>query len=281
MLHEISPHVFKPEYFNRKVEYDDVILIFEGDEVLTVEKEGRNIFPAYADVANHIENSARYLFSIDDIAFFLGCLKTKYLPEKFNRLPVRLFREMDPMWMGFAGITGNHLSNWYETHRFCGRCSRAMNHSEKERALVCSECGIIQYPRISPAVMVAVTDGEYILVTKYKGGSYRRFSLVAGFVEVGETLEDAARREVYEETGIKIKNLKYFKSQPWAFSGSLLSGFFAERDGNHEIVIDDVEIGYAAWAHYSEIPCNELFDKTGLSLSSVLISEFYRRCTGK
>jgi len=271
--------VFKPEYSQRKVEHDDVVLIFEGDEVLIVEKEGRNIFPTYIDVSRHIENFVRYLFSIDDIAFFLGFLKVKNLPEEFNWLPVRLFREMDPMWMGFAGITGNHLSNWYEAHRFCGRCSRVMNHSEKERALVCPECGIIEYPKISPAIMVAVTNGENILVTRYKGGSYKRYSLVAGFVEIGETLEDAARREVYEETGIKIKNLEYFKSQPWAFSGSILSGFFAEREGDNEIVIDDVEIGYAAWIHYSEIPGNELFDKSGFSLSSALIQEFYRRLT--
>jgi NAD+ diphosphatase len=115
-------------------------------------------------------------------------------------------------------------------------------------------CGLVQYPKISPVVIVGVTNGEKILVTRYKEGSFRDYALVAGFVEIGESLEDAARREVFEETGVHIKNLKYYKSQPWGFSSSILSGFFCQLDGDPTITMDKNELSEAIWLSYNDLP---------------------------
>lgn len=93
------------------------------------------------------------------------------------------------------------------------------------------------FPKISPAVIVAVTDNDRVLLTKYAGRTYKNYALVAGFNEAGETIEQTVRREVMEEVGLKVKNLKYYKSQPWGLSGSLLSGFFCELDGDDKITL--------------------------------------------
>ena len=129
-----------------------------------------------------------------------------------------------------------------------------MAHSETERACVCTHCNQIIYPKISPCVIVAVTHGENLLVTRYKDRPYRHYALVAGFAEIGEALEDTVRREVLEETGIRVKNIRYYKSQPWAFTSTLLAGFFCELDGDPTINFDENELSEAIWLPRGEIP---------------------------
>ena len=121
--------------------------------------------------------------------------------------------------------------------------------------MVCPLCGHISYPQICPSVIVAITDKDRILLTKYASGhsSFKRYALVAGYSEVGESLEDTVRREVMEEVGLRVKNIRYYKSQPWAFSGSLLMGFFCDLDGSDEITLDADELSEAAWFHRDEI----------------------------
>ena len=113
--------------------------------------------------------------------------------------------------------------------------------------MVCPECKNIEYPKISPAVIVAVTNGNRLLLSRYARGGYRNYALIAGFAEVGETLEDTVRREVMEEVGLKVKNIRYYKSQPWSFSDSLLVGFFAELDGDDTITLEEEELAEAVW----------------------------------
>jgi NAD+ diphosphatase len=108
----------------------------------------------------------------------------------------------------------------------------------------CTECHNIVYPRISPAVIVAVMDGNRILMTKYAGRVFKKYALIAGYAEIGETLEETVRREVMEEVGLKVKNIRYYKSQPWAFDDSLLSGFFCELDGLKEIKCQTFQLDY-------------------------------------
>ena len=129
-----------------------------------------------------------------------------------------------------------------------------MTHAEHERAKICKKCGITVYPKISPVVIVAVTRGEDLLVTRYRDRPVNFYALVAGFVEIGESLEDTVRREVLEETGIRVKNLRYYKSQPWGFSSSLLSGFICELDGDPLITLDENELSEALWLPRGEIP---------------------------
>ena len=111
----------------------------------------------------------------------------------------------------------------------------------------CPACGLMEFPKICPAVIVAVTDHDRILMSKYAGREYTSYALLAGFAEVGETIEETVQREVMEEVGLKVKNLTYYKSQPWSFSDTLLMGFFCELDGSDQIRLDEEELSLAEW----------------------------------
>ena len=136
--------------------------------------------------------------------------------------------------------------------------------------LSCESCGFLVYPTISPCVIVGIHSGDRLLLTKYAGRAYTRYALVAGFVEIGESLEQAASREVMEEVGLKIKNLQFYKSQPWPFSDSLLSGFFAELDGDDTITLDQEELSLGVWMKRDEIPP----DESKISLTGAMMEAF-------
>ncbi len=118
----------------------------------------------------------------------------------------------------------------------------------------CPKCGYTCYPRIMPAVIVGVLDPatERILVTRYRGG-YRHNALIAGFTEIGETMEETVAREVMEECGVKVKNVRYYKSQPWGIANDMLLGYYCELDGNGEITMDENELGFAKWLTRDEL----------------------------
>ena len=134
----------------------------------------------------------------------------------------------------------------------------------------CPKCGRLVYPKICPAVIVAVCNGDKLLLTKYAGREYHNYALVAGFAEIGETIEDTVRREVYEETGLHVKNLKYYKSQPWTFTDTLLFGFFCELDGSAEIRVDHDELSIAEWVKREDIDVIN----DGISLTNEMICVF-------
>lgn len=192
-------------------------------------------------------------------------------PEGWQRIaPSALRGESGPL--PFASATALHLARWYNEHRFCGRCGSALRHSDRERALLCPDCGLVSWPVIAPCVIVAVTHGERLLLTRYARPGASRLVLVAGFVEIGETAEQAAAREVMEETGLRIKNLRYVGSQPWGFSGSLAAGFVAELDGPETIRLDTSELAEASWVKRDDIPpCP---DESSLTMS--MIARFAR-----
>ena len=165
-----------------------------------------------------------------------------------------------------------HLAGWYENNQFCGKCAYPMIHKDDEKALCCPKCGLVVYPRINPVVMVAIIDNDRLLLTRYANSNYKGYSLVAGFMEIGETLEDTVKREVMEEVGLKVKNIRYFKSQPWAFSESVLIGFFVDVNGNSEPVADGVELSEAVWFSRDGLP----MDGAGFSLTWEMI-EWFRK----
>lgn len=111
----------------------------------------------------------------------------------------------------------------------------------------CPKCGATIYPRISPAVIVGVTDGDKLLLTKYSDRPVRGYGLIAGFNEIGETIEETVHREVREEVGLRVKNLRFYKSQPWSFSGCLLMGFFCDLDGEEKITLQEDELAEGTW----------------------------------
>ena len=135
---------------------------------------------------------------------------------------------------------------------------------------VCPECGQIEYPKICPAVIVAVTHGDKLLLTRYANRPFQNYALIAGFVEIGETLEDTVHREVMEEVGVKVKNLRYYKNQPWAFTDTLLTGFYCELDGDPAITLDHNELCEGVWLSREEIPSRE----NDISLTAEMIERF-------
>ena len=112
----------------------------------------------------------------------------------------------------------------------------------------------MEYPKICPAVIIGVTDGNRILMSKYAGRAYKKYALLAGFTEIGETVEETVQREVMEEVGLKVKNIRYYKSQPWSFSDTLLMGFYCDLDGSGSITLDREELAMAEWFEREEIP---------------------------
>lgn len=132
-----------------------------------------------------------------------------------------------------------------------------MIHDEKERMMRCPSCGLMEFPKICPAVIIGVTHGNKILMSKYAGREFKKYALLAGFNEVGETIEETVHREVMEEVGLKVKNIRYYKSQPWSMSDTLLMGFFCELDGEAEITLDQEELALAEWFERDEMPVKE------------------------
>jgi NAD+ diphosphatase len=145
------------------------------------------------------------------------------------------------------------LLDWQKNHRYCGKCGTHTSVKTGEFAMECSSCELIVYPRISPAVMVLIRRGGNLLLARSHHFKPGVFSALAGFVEAGETLEQCATREVMEEVGIEITNLRYFKSQSWPFPNSLMVAFFADYAGG-EINIDPIEIEAADWFSLSALP---------------------------
>ena len=128
----------------------------------------------------------------------------------------------------------------------------------------------MEYPKICPAVIVGVTKGDEILLTRYAGRSYKKYALIAGFAEVGETIEETVHREVMEEVGLKVKNLRYYKSQPWSFTDTLLMGFFCELDGEDGITLDTNELAMAEWFEREQMPV----EAEDLSLTNEMMMAF-------
>ena len=138
--------------------------------------------------------------------------------------------------------------------------------------LRCPRCGNLVYPKIAPAVIVALTDGDRLLMTRYQGREYKGYALIAGFCEVGETAEDTVRREVREEVGLEVEEIRYYASQPWGTDSNLLLGYFARLKGDGTIHMDRQELSQAAWYRREEIPVKP----EDFSLTNDMIQAFLR-----
>ncbi len=176
------------------------------------------------------------------------------LPAGVTCVNVRdLFGRLDDTIYHLAG-TALQVIKWDRTHQYCGQCGGQTRPMPDERARVCTACGLTNHPRISPAVIVAVIrDGKILLGRSGRFPNRQLYSVLAGYVELGETLEACVHREVMEEAGIRIQNLRYFSSQPWPYSGSLMVAFTGEWQSG-EISVDGEEILDAGWYGPHELP---------------------------
>lgn len=187
---------------------------------------------------------------------------------------IRTLRRIEPKTECYAGETAYHLYAWYRDNRFCGRCGQANTFSHRERAMCCPSCGNIVYPKIAPAVIVGILNEERdkIIVTRYAGRGHKGNALVAGFCEIGETAEDTVRREVLEEVGLHVRNVRYYKSQPWGFDSDLLLGYYCTADETERIHMDDGELARAVWVSREELG----EEPSGLSLTADMMMNFKR-----
>ena len=269
MLQDILPHQLNLDFQPLEPKARDLVFVLKDDKVLLVKRHEGYELPIYAEIEKHCAEAVEqllFLFSVDERGFFLASCEVSET-ELLSYQGLDVFREMQPAWLAFAGVTAGHLAVWYSNNRYCGKCRSATEASHTERALSCPGCGRVIYPQISPAVIVGVLDGENILLTRYANRPYQKLALVAGFVEIGETPEDTVRREVREEVGLEVKNIRYYKSQPWAFSQSMLLGFFADLDGPPEIKLDTTELSEAVWLSRADIP----EERSPLSLTQDMI----------
>lgn len=291
MIQEIEPHKFSLAYSSLRTPARlDVILCFQNGQILLT-KNG--LYPTLEEFRPSIQIFGfQFLFSIDQTSYFLAvtwpmesacsspssqntdeaantALQTADAPS-LSWQPIRTLRELRPMELAFAGYTGYHLFSWYQNNRFCGRCGAPLTPGSTERSLVCSRCDSVVYPRINPCIIVAVYDGDRLLMTKYAGRPVTWFVLIAGFIEIGETAEDTVRREVMEETGVRVKNIRYFGSQPWGIPGNLTLGFTAQLEGSDKITLDTTELSDARWFPRNQVPVPD----DDVSITSAMIHAF-------
>ncbi len=253
MIQDIYPHILNNHYDPCiKANKEDIVLSIVDGKILLNEDSFNNnllVFPKVKDIQT---NDYRYLFSIDKTNYFL--VDTLINLDGYTYKNEKELRKegIGPSVLLFASITGKHLADWYKDSKYCGRCGHKLVHSESERAMTCPNCKNTIYPRIMPAVIVGVINKDKLLLTKYRSG-FKYNALIAGFTEIGETVEETVKREVKEETGLSVKNLRYYKSQPWGCANDILLGFYCDLDGDDKIIMDEKELKYAEWVKREDI----------------------------
>ncbi len=197
--------------------------------------------------------SAEHFLGRLDGADVFAVAAREEVPAPFEVLGLRgLYGEIDEVLFGVAG-RAVQIVDWADTHRFCGRCATPTERATRERAMRCPACGLSAYPRISPAIIVLVRKGDEVLLARGARFPLPFYSTLAGFAEPGESLEETLAREVKEEVGLDVTDIRYFGSQSWPFPNSLMIGFFARWAGG-EIVMEDSEIVDARWFKADALP---------------------------
>ena len=303
MIQDIAPktmHNQFRDYGPEQMKNEDTAFVFEGRNVLChVDEQAGISFPKAGELlaAGASREHFRYLFSIDDRPFWLfasfeedadarsvlaglkakscdpgSCASGHAEDVEYTVETLRVLRRTKPKEECYAGETAYHLYVWYRDNSFCGRCGEHLEYSHKERAMICPSCGNVIYPKIAPAVIVGIlnSSGDKIVMTRYAGREYKGHALVAGFCEIGETAEDTVCREVLEEVGLHVRNIRYYKSQPWGFDSNLLFGYYCTADEDEPIHMDDGELAKAVWVSRDEIGEEE----RNLSLTAEMIMHF-------
>lgn len=244
---------------------------FRGNEILVAEDDGRGRVPSIDRIA--VDDDA--LLEVGELGgtrcVAVGVGADVPAPAGCAWMPLRAsYRVLAPDEFRMAGRAAE-IVEWERAHRFCGRCGGRTAPSGEALARRCTGCGSLHYPRLSPAVLVSVTRGDRILLARSAHFPPGMFSTLAGFVDPGESLEETVMREVREEVGLEIANVRYFGSQPWPFPSSLMVAFTAEHAGG-ELAPDPAEIEEAGWYAVGEIPVVP----PPISLARALIDDFVR-----
>ncbi|CAA9470704.1 MAG: NADH pyrophosphatase, decaps 5'-NAD modified RNA [uncultured Rubrobacteraceae bacterium] len=247
----------------------DRLLVLEGDEprvprASTAEELG--IEPIFSRPAGHLGGVPSRAAEVREEAEAPDGMVFRDLRE--------IFAVVDEDFFAVAG-RAKQTVGWHATHRFCGRCGGETEIVDDELAMRCTRCGMMHHPRVSPAVIVRVRRGDEILLARSPGFPKGLRSVLAGFVEPGESIEETVHREVREEVGIEVENLRYFGSQPWPFPNSLMIGFTADYAGG-ELAPQPGEIEDAGWYRADDLP--QLPPK--VSIARRMIEDFVDRAPG-
>lgn len=246
---------------------DKLMVEREGDKCLIPNRERlKDLNPNIIDL--------QYLGAYEGVNCFSGEI-SNFLDEDFDFIDLRTYSKGVSEDDFLVSAKALLLTDFVRKNQRCGICGNPMivKVSDNDRAMLCTNCNNMVWPKTAPAIIVAVTKGDKLLLAHNKMFPEGMYSVLAGFVEAGETFEDCVKREVYEETGIKVHNIKYFGSQPWPFPNSYMIGFTAEYlDG--EIQVDNEEIVDAKWFTKDEIPGKY---RRSVSISTKLIEWFMNR----
>lgn len=281
MLQDLEFGRLENEFRERKPGREDIIVCFHEDQVLIKRDEKDRLrLPSYQEVwgwaeENHWkswnETEIQYVFRMQDTNYFIWWGEAGESSDSaYAYESIRTLRQLISKDICYGVMTAWHLFAWYRNNRFCGRCGTMTVHDKKERMMRCPSCGNMIFPRIAPSVIVAVTHGDKLLLSKYANRAYTRYALLAGFTEIGETAEETVAREVMEEVGLKVKNIRYYKTQPWGVDGNLLLGFYCDLDGEDHITLDREELAMAEWYDRDHLPAHD----DGISLTREMIRIF-------
>ena len=270
MINEIDEK-YDNSFKDIKPELGDTILCYNKNRILMRRTYDHLELPKFLSIIN-----GRHLFDIGNRKFFHVEYEDLYnLDDSYEFIDIKTLRTIDETKgidereERFASITGYHYNYFIHHARFCGCCGEKMVESKVEMANVCPSCGNIKYPDIMPAIAVAIIYEDKILLTKYAGRKDSRYALVAGYLEIGETLEECVKRETFEEVGLDLYDIKYYMSQPWGFSDTIMVGFIA-RARHDKITLENKELGFADWFKAEDIP--EVLNPT--SMSHKIIEDF-------
>lgn len=282
MFQDVEPKSFCNDFAWVDPEPTDRVLVYRDSSVLVACEDDVLRFPSYQEMRDEgvagstaatrshdalptrtdgVQPRALFLFTVGDTAYYRCEVDETALAAfveggSWEFMPIGLLHNHGPRHRAFAGMVGYEYHLWYDTRRFCGRCGTRMVHDTVERMVRCPECGCMEFSRLFPAVIIGIVDRQRdrVLVSRYANRAYKRYALIAGFCEMGETVEQTVHREVAEEVGLAVKNLRYYASQPWPPSSSLLFGFFCDLDGEASITLDEHELEHAEWLERADLP---------------------------
>jgi len=224
------------------------LLVYQKPESITIpfliEPDELSLNFISQNYLGHLDNCQCYAAEVAEGTIPPAGMVFEGLRQVYGRLDEDLF------WVAARAV---QIIDWDRTHQFCGRCGVPLRTRTAERAKECPQCGLLHFPRLAPAIIVLVERGNQLLLARSRHFMPGMYSVLAGFVEPGESLEEAVVREVKEEVGIEIKDIKYFGSQPWPFPHSLMIGFTATYAGG-EISLDDKEIEDGGWYTVEKLP---------------------------
>ncbi len=272
MIQEIYPHRFNNKYLpERKITAADFVLFYQGNTILLKKSGSGYELPRKSDFSDFPETPEPiFLFTLDEVPCFLLQNDPGAFYARLVLVELGFFRTTRQLEIAWVSLAGRQLANWYVQRRFCGTCGERTIHKSDERALLCPKCAQVFYPVIAPAVIVAIRCNDKILLARGSEAPGGWYSLLAGYVDAGESLEEALVREVKEEVGIAIHNIQYYSSQPWPPSGSIMIGFTAEADDNQPLEVDHREIAEAAWFRRGNLPRHP----PALSIAGEMIEKF-------